>query len=306
MHTPDSSQTLEGKCKWYDKKKGFGIISGKDEKEYFVHYSNIDMTKQYLDDEASVTFVPEWDVDNKRDNAKNIRVIFTNKPNRPKKQRNTTNFTPDYEPTDLKVKVISGGTKQPLDIRSRDVIIVPNLFADATIINKLRKEVKDNNVDFKSWHGNSHWIADDKSGNWKDANVSPIFNNIVNVIKNFFKMDVQATRLNWYNNNSEWKPYHHDAAAIKEDKAETQNFTVGVSFGVTRDVAFEHAKTFTKISIELPDCCIYAFGKDVNIEWKHGIPPKEDRTDKTEDWGDDPPKQERVSIIMWGKIDMRN
>ena len=26
------------------------------------------------------------------------------------------------------------------------------------------------------------------------------------------------------------KPYHHDAAAIKEDKARTQNITVGVSF----------------------------------------------------------------------------
>ena len=31
-------------------------------------------------------------------------------------------------------------------------------------------------------------------------------------------MDVQATRLNWYRDSSEWKPFHHDAAALKPDK----------------------------------------------------------------------------------------
>ena len=31
----------------------------------------------------------------------------------------------------------------------------------------------------------------------------------------YFKMDVKATRFNWYRNSSEWKPFHHDAAAVK-------------------------------------------------------------------------------------------
>ena len=44
----------------------------------------------------------------------------------------------------------------------------------------------------------------------------------------------QATRFNWYRNTSEWKPFHHDAAAMKPDKARTQNFTVAVSFGCER------------------------------------------------------------------------
>ena len=34
----------------------------------------------------------------------------------------------------------------------------------------------------------------------------------------FCRMDVQATRLNWYRDSSEWKPFHHDAAAMKPDK----------------------------------------------------------------------------------------
>ena len=31
-------------------------------------------------------------------------------------------------------------------------------------------------------------------------------------------MHVEATRLNWYRDSSEWKPFHHDAAALKPDK----------------------------------------------------------------------------------------
>ena len=58
----------------------------------------------------------------------------------------------------------------------------------------------------------------------------------------YFEMDVKATRLNWYRDSTEWKPFHHDAAAMKEKFARTQNFTLGVSFGAERDAAFEHAQ----------------------------------------------------------------
>ncbi len=97
-----------------------------------------------------------------------------------------------------------------------------------------------------------------------------------------------------YRDSSEWKPFHHDAAAVKADKAHTQNFTVAVSFGMERDAAFEHAKTkYVKCSVvvfqEFNDLCvpfvsrtiismpqpngtIYTFGRDVNILWRHGIP----------------------------------
>jgi CspA family cold shock protein len=32
---------LEGTVKWFNESKGFGFISGKDGKDYFVHHSNI-------------------------------------------------------------------------------------------------------------------------------------------------------------------------------------------------------------------------------------------------------------------------
>ena len=67
----------------------------------------------------------------------------------------------------------------------------------------------------------------------------------------FLSSFVQATRLNWYRDSTEWKPFHHDAAAVKPDKAKTQNFTVAVSFGMERDAAFEHAQTKTVSSTQL-------------------------------------------------------
>ena len=56
-------------------------------------------------------------------------------------------------------------------------------------------------------------IADDKQGNWKKR--CPTFLKVVKKMTEYFKMDVKATRFNWYRNSSEWKPFHHDAAAVK-------------------------------------------------------------------------------------------
>lgn len=41
---------------------------------------------------------------------------------------------------------------------------------------------------------------------------------VLEKIEDFFKMDVKATRFNWYRDSNDWKPYHHDAAAVKPDK----------------------------------------------------------------------------------------
>ena len=57
--------------------------------------------------------------------------------------------------------------------------------------------------------------ADDGT-NWKKA--CPTFNMVLEKIVDFFKMDVKATRFNWYRDSNDWKPYHHDAAAVKPDK----------------------------------------------------------------------------------------
>ena len=61
---------------------------------------------------------------------------------------------------------------------------------------------------------------------------------VVDKIRSYFDMDIQATRFNWYRDSSDWKPYHHDAAAMKAHMATKQNITIAASFGAERDVSF--------------------------------------------------------------------
>ena len=68
-----------------------------------------------------------------------------------------------------------------------------------------------------------------------------------------------------------WKPFHHDAAALKEEKAKQSNLTVAVSFGLEREAAFEHATTKTVISMPQPNGSVYVFARDINVVWRHGI-----------------------------------
>ena len=142
---------------------------------------------------------------------------------------------------------------------------------------------------WKLWHGDNHLIADDKL-NWKKE--VPIFNKLMDRISDFFDMEIKATRFNCYRDDSDWKPYHFDAAAVKPDKADTQNLTIGVSFGNERDINFEHADNRATVGFPLIDGSVFGFGKELNCEWRHGIPQieKGKRTGKG-----------RISIIAWGK-----
>lgn len=207
-------------------------------------------------------------------------------------KKNTESFDPWYNPADIRIMLGDGKKADYKDIiQSRDVIIIPNLFEDlGDVYNKILDEldaIKNKKI-WKPWHGDTHLIADDHE-KWKEC--SPTFIAVIDRIKKYFNMDVKATRLNWYDSH-EYKPKHHDAAAIDEKKAKVQNLTVGVSFGETRSVEFEHAKTRTSININLPNGYTYTFSKDVNIQWRHGIPPLP--KEQVEESGC------RISIIAWG------
>ena len=77
--------------------------------------------------------------------------------------------------------------------------------------------------------------------------------------------------------------------------ADTQNFTVAISLGYQRQVAFEHALNGNTLSFGAPNGSAYVFTKDVNIEYKHGI------LQEKEPGG---PEKGRISIIAWGWHEM--
>ena len=222
--------------------------------------------------------------------------------NKNKRVKNTVCFEPMTAPVDMRIVYdLSHTSKFNLELTSRDVLLVPNLFCDhknGELYSKLVEEIESCGIPeeqlLKLWHGNdkiegTHLIANDRA-NWKE--LCPTFNFVIEKIKKYFDIDIQATRLNWYKDTSQWKPFHHDAAAVKSDKAKLQNFTVAVSFGATREAAFEHATTKTVVSMPQQDGCIYAFSNSTNVIWRHGI------------LQDIPVKSNgRISIICWGWID---
>jgi len=297
--------------------------------EYFVHHTDIrsnTTTRSYLEEGEKVKFIPSSDSSGKLkatrlESDENGFRFLKNITQR--KNRNTTNFKPQEKCCNIRLLTGFSSFENLYNkkLSTRDIGIfepfvqfgllhtsriiaeengtpelgIPDKTEEFTWYNFFKQEidfVQENNSDFmKLWHGDSHLIADDKlnGGKWKEN--CPRFVNLINTITRIFGMKVTSTRINEYRNGDDWKPYHHDAAAIKEHMKKIQNITVSVSFGATRSVAFQNAKNLSSLSIPLMDGTIYSFGQRVNIEYKHGILKEESSVGP------------RISVILWGWVD---
>jgi hypothetical protein len=226
--------------------------------------------------------------------------------NKQYKKKNTVCFTPMTRPVDLRIVYDLNYEQLQTKLTDRDLLLVPNLFSDFRkfeLYDKLVQEIKDCEEQspelLKLWHGNdkiagTHFIADDKLG-WKKH--SNTFNSILNRISDYFNIHIKATRFNWYVDTDQWKPFHFDAAAFDEEKRNSQNMTISLSFGCTRSIALEFAefnknKNQTTISLPVSDGEIYAFTNTTNDIWRHGI--LQEKEFKNEG---------RISIIVWGWMD---
>jgi hypothetical protein len=225
--------------------------------------------------------------------------------NKSRRPVNTETFKPDFTPPEMRLLFESSLNKSQteLEFQSNDVVVVPDLFADRpNIYSELLEEIFGTKFDKQDliipWHEGSHLIVDDKLDWKKDC---PIFNLVIDRIAKYFKMDVKATRFNWMQNLNDHKFFHYDGAALKPEIAKKQNSTIGVSFGYTRDIAFQvasHPDCRKVVSIPLPNGYTYIFNKDVNIDWRHGVLPVETKHDYKSK-----PSDGRISIIAWGYIE---
>lgn len=221
-----------------------------------------------------------------------------------KRIKNTETFEPMKKPVDMRIIYDLGCYHDKLykKLTTRDVLLVPNLFRDFEeyeIYNRLVDELKNCGIPEDKviipWHGNNvikgtHMIASDWE-KWKRN--APTFNMVVSRIREFFNMNVKATRLNWYQDTEQWKAFHFDSAKINPEKAKIQNFTVAASFGRTRDCAFERDDTMKNvISIPIGDGEIYCFTKETNENWRHGVLQELPKVEEG-----------RISIVAWGWID---
>lgn len=70
---------MQGQVKWFDAQKSYGFIIGEDEKDYFVHYSQIQMEGfKVLSEGDIVSFEVEIDKNNNsRVQAINVEPVLT-------------------------------------------------------------------------------------------------------------------------------------------------------------------------------------------------------------------------------------
>lgn len=238
----------------------------------------------------------------------NNNIKLNNNKNRQKKPLNTESFKKDFTPPEMRVLFESGKPKCEVSFQSNDVLIVPDLFnstQDSNIYDKLLDEIYATKFDkdqlIHEWHEGSHLIVDDNFDWKKDC---PTFNYVINKISNYFGIKIQATRFNIMEDLNDHKFFHFDGAAIKPNVAAIQNTTIGVSFGYTRDIAFQvasHKDCRNVVSFPLPNGYTYLFNKDVNIDWRHGVLPIETKPDYQPKFSDG-----RISIIVWGWIDQKD
>lgn len=121
---------------------------------------------------------------------------------------------------------------------------------------------------------------------FENPEFSDTFGKLIKKIGEHFNMEVLCTRLNYYKDGTDWKPYHHDSHAFSNGKKE--NFTVGISLGSSRELSFMHVKTGKKFSFPQSNGDVFAFDDVINRDFMHGVP----KAGKS--------VGERVSIIAWG------
>lgn len=133
-----------------------------------------------------------------------------------------------------------------------------------------------------------------KHHKFEDPDMSPVFNSVVARLARYFSMEVYATRLNFYSDGSSWKPFHHDSHAGRAffqcgGIGPAEDFTIGASFGSTRELAFLHVDSQAQFSFPQANGDVFAFDGVVNQTFQHGVPRA------TGSCGP------RFSIIAWGR-----
>lgn len=199
----------------------------------------------------------------------------------PKKQRTEQNQSAIHSSGIIKSQVdrfSRNMNEEFLKTIKANTIYLPHFLtpaSDLTIFNQLEKEMKD------------HVVAWNKHTKHEDPTFSPTFNSIVQRMADHFNVEVLATRLNYYRDGQDYKTFHKDSHAYSNGQKE--DFTMGASFGSSRELEFKHDDTGHIFSFPQHNGDIFAFTSVVNDQFMHGVPKAH-----TQVGG-------RFSIIAWGR-----
>lgn len=151
---------------------------------------------------------------------------------------------------------------------------------DRTIYNNLMDEIK------SLENSDEHMVNWSKHHKFENPDFLPTFTKVVEFLSTQFNVQISQTRLNFYTDQNDFKPFHHDRHAYG-DKLE--DFTIGASFGYSRDLVFLHEPTNKQIRFPQNNGDVFAFDKKVNKMFMHGVPKSSRKVGP------------RFSIIVWGR-----
>jgi len=126
---------------------------------------------------------------------------------------------------------------------------------------------------------------------FENPDFSPTFRQLLARLDAYFDVEILATRLNFYRDGSDFKPFHHDSHAYGSD-GQKEDFTMGASFGSVRELAFRHEASGQAFTFPQGNGDIFAFDSEVNRTFTHGVPKMKGGAEKA---------GPRFSIIAWGR-----
>lgn len=141
---------------------------------------------------------------------------------------------------------------------------IPNMFEqynERNIFNKLMDEITKHGCELVIW--SKHFKYD-------NPEFLPTLCQIVDVMAKHFNVQVCQTRLNYYPDNNSWKPFHKDSH--KTTNGIIENFTMGASFGETRELELKHEQTNKTFKFPQNNGDCFAFTSNVNNVFLHGVP----------------------------------
>ena len=142
-----------------------------------------------------------------------------------KKGRNTESFDPVSTFVRPAMRVLTGSSRiarYPRQLKHDDILIVPELFCaedDWKVYYDLVEEMRDiqdqgadKGSEWIPWHEGCHLVT-------KNPNSSPTFKRVVDKCCDYFGIEPKSLglRFNWYRDDKDWKPFHHDSAAFNPD-----------------------------------------------------------------------------------------
>ncbi|KPA83729.1 hypothetical protein ABB37_01974 [Leptomonas pyrrhocoris] len=110
------------------------------------------------------------------------------------------------------------------------------------------------------------------------TDISQTFSDVVDMLAEYFDMDVYATRLNYYRDGTQWKPQHHDSHAYG-GRALREDFTVGLTLGAVRSLLFVHEASQREFNFPQlnGDCFAFTRGGEPNFHARRAARAHTDR-----------------------------